>query len=50
MLAYWSFKWNLWLKGSVGVDSNRACISSGKDGMVLEEWEKKHFKEDKKVH
>ena len=35
MLAYWSFNWNLWVKWSVGVYSNWACLSSGKDGMVL---------------
>ena len=35
MLSYCSFNWNLWVKGSVGVDSSWACISSGKDGMVL---------------
>ena len=35
ILPYLSFNWNLWAKGSVGVDSNWACLSSGKDGMVL---------------
>ena len=35
MLDYWSFHWNLWVKGSVGVDSNWACLNSGKDGMVV---------------
>ena len=35
MLSYWSFNCNLWVKGSVGVYSNWACISSGKGGMVL---------------
>ena len=35
ILAYWSFNWNIWGKGSVGVYSNWACISSGKDGMVV---------------
>ena len=35
MRPYWSFDRNLWIKGTVGVHSNWACISSGKDGMVV---------------
>ena len=35
MLDYWSFNWNIWVKGSVRVYSNWECLSTGKDGMVL---------------
>ena len=35
MLAYWSFNWNLWVKGSVGVYSNWACLRSGMHGMLV---------------
>ena len=51
MLAYWSFNWNLWVKGSVGVYSNWACLRNGKEGMVVvRTGEEKHFQEDMKVH
>ena len=35
MLYYWYFNWNLWVKESVGVYSNWACLSSGNDGTML---------------
>ena len=35
MLDYWSFNWNIWVKGSVGVYSSWECVISGKDGMVV---------------
>ena len=35
MQPYWSFDRNLWMKGTLGVHSNWACLSSGNDGMVV---------------
>ena len=30
MLDYWYFNWNIWVKGSVGADSNLACSKNWK--------------------